>query len=204
MKRVLSIVIAVLIVCAAAVPAFALNPSEGIAWKKKLTTGSMGPGKIHYWISSGCEYTTSIPAAASAMTASNNPVQLSYTSVNSYSKMDFYQIREKNEPTAYTWKYRVNPSGSPPHLKMNSSECDTYDWVYGTITINDYIMDGYTNAKRKIVIMHEMGHVYGCKDLTLPGTGSVGNQDSLMFWRDDRTATGVTSDVNTVLNSKYK
>lgn len=47
--------------------------------------------------------------------------------------------------------------------------------------------------------MHEMGHVYGCRDLY-----KSGNADSLMYaYGNSGTGISITSDVDAVLDSKY-
>lgn len=223
MKTVVSIFSAVLIMFAVAVSAFALDSSETIAYKKKMTTAGMGPGKIHYWIDSGCTYTVSIPNAASGLAnppgGLTNPLALSYTSVQSYAKMEFYEIYGTQgiweKAFAATMVFRKNGSGI--YEVMTAVEREFSDWVYATIFLNEALMGdahwnstlkklptnitgGSVNAFRKKVIMHEMAHAFGCKDLY-----NNSNKDSLMFANGiASTGINVTSDVNKVFNDKYK
>lgn len=55
-----------------------------------------------------------------------------------------------------------------------------------------------TNAKREVILIHEMLHGYGLKDLY-----DSRNISSIMFGYSHGTATGVTAEVNTILTEKY-
>ena len=55
-----------------------------------------------------------------------------------------------------------------------------------------------TNQKRAAIIIHEMLHGFGLKDLY-----SSLNKNSIMYGYSSGTATGVTSDANQILNDKY-
>lgn len=172
-----------------------------IAWDKKLTQGK----DIAYYITSGCQYTSAIPQAVSLLRYPSglwNPIVLTPTTVQKQSKMDFYQIYNDGEyanTSAYTIIYRNTGSGYDAlKVKNGYTEPDQYDWVYGDITLNDYLMDGY-GSTRKLTILHEMLHVYGLRDLY-----SSSQTWSIMYGiRDGRTATGLTSDANQVLVNKY-
>lgn len=197
--------------------AHALDSTEQIAWNKRLIDGTTR----NYWIDSSCEYTSSIPAAVSGFTNPSgmwNPLTLYRTTVKSYSVIDFYQVRSATDEykgvLAKTRSFRKTSSGNYYH--MDASEKDTYDWNYCEITINDYylcdsfynstiaslpssVTGGSANNFRRKVIMHELGHVYGCKDLK-----KSSNKDSLMYENGVvGTGTSMTSDVNNVLNDKY-
>lgn len=50
------------------------------------------------------------------------------------------------------------------------------------------------------IIMHEIAHAFGCKDLY-----NNSNKDSLMYaYGDGGTGINVTSDANKIFNDKYK
>ncbi|RSD21090.1 hypothetical protein [Mesobacillus subterraneus] len=169
--------------------------AEDIDWNKRLTSGT----NIAYWIDSGCEYTVSIPNAVNKLmnpSGMTNPLIISKTTVKSSSKMDFYQNYVNNGIYASTSVFRKNSSGV--YYQMPVSEKDTYDWVYGEIKINDYKMGQLTSTPREKVIIHEMLHVYGLKDLYL-----YENRSSIMYGYSDGTATTLTSDANNVLKAKY-
>lgn len=172
-----------------------------IAWDKKLTSGK----DIAYFITSGCEYTASIPEAVKLLRYPSgmwNPIVLTKTTVQKQSKMDFYQIYNDGEysnTSAYTIIYRKTDSGYTGLKVANGyTQPDQYDWVYGDITLNDYLMRNYGDSK-KLTILHEMLHVYGLRDLY-----SSDKTWSIMYgYRSGRTATGLTSDANQVLVNKY-
>lgn len=169
--------------------------AEDIDWNNKLTVGK----DIAYWIDSGCEYTVSIPSGANKLmnpTGMTNPLIISRTTVKSSSKIDFYQKYINDGTVASTSVFRKNSSGV--YYAMPISEKEIYDWVYGEIRLNDYYMSGYTNAKRDKVVIHEMLHVYGLKDLY-----QSSNSGSIMYSDMSGTAMALTSDANAVLKAKY-
>ena len=143
---------------------------ERIDWNRKMTQGV----NINYRIASGVEYTVSIPNAAQMLMypgggLSNNLV-LSQTTSYDASKMDFYQYRNTNDTAvAKTKSFRKNSSGT--YYAMPISEKDIYDWVYAEVHINDgriYSSTGtqlLSNSKIQAVLIHEMLHGYGLKDL---------------------------------------
>ncbi|MCR4925689.1 MAG: hypothetical protein K5917_05305, partial [Clostridiales bacterium] len=165
-----------------------------IDYNNKLTIGK----NIAYWISPSCEYTTSIPNAKNRImypSGMSNPIILWKTNVNSDSKMDFYQYYSNDTVNAYAMCFRKNSNGVYYNC---TSQKDSYDWVYGEIYINDRAMNSYSNNVREIIIMHEMLHVYGCKD--------INNPNSIMHYNNAYFSTkvnGLTSDANQVLNNKY-
>ena len=55
-------------------------------------------------------------------------------------------------------------------------------------------MSGYDNDLRSTIILHEMCHVYGCKD--------VGDTSSVMYYMTPYVR-ALTSDANNVLVNKY-
>ena len=214
---ILSIVITYAIAVSAGTAALALDPSETIAWNKKLINGT----STYYWIDSGCDYTLSIPNAVNGFINPSgfwNPLSLYQTTVKSSSLIDFYQVNSNTSfwanTFAVTYTYRKNSNGN--YYSMPNYELNIYDWVYCDIIINDFYMctsfydnnlaslsssitGGSVNAFRRKIIMHEMGHVYGCKDLY-----NSGNTDSLMYaYGNLGTGINMTSDVDAVLDAKY-
>lgn len=71
---------------------------------------------------------------------------------------------------------------------------DFMDWLFGKIYINDKYMDKFDNNLRSTVIVHEMLHVYGCKD--------INNTGSVMHYQTPYVR-GLTNDANNVLVQKY-
>ena len=148
-----------------------------IAWDRSLTSGK----DIAYYIASGCEYTVSIPQAVQLLVTPSgmwNPLSLSKTTVQSHSKMDFFQIYNNAEyfnTSARTIIYRKTDSGYVS-LKVQGGFTgpDTYDWIYGDIQLNDFVMSQYSSTDRNLTILHEMLHVYGLRDL-------YGNNSRILF-----------------------
>lgn len=103
---------------------------------------------------------------------------------------------------AKTKSFRKNSSGNYYAMPVVTKE--TYDWVYAEVHINDgriYSSNGtqlLSNSKIQAVLIHEMLHGYGLKDLY-----NSANRNSIMYGSISGTATGLTSDANRVLNSKY-
>ncbi|MHC1684095.1 MAG: hypothetical protein AB6733_14265 [Clostridiaceae bacterium] len=165
-----------------------------IDWNNKLTQGT----NISYKIFSDCEYTSSIPNAVSKLQSPSgmrNPLTISSTSTSSASKMDFHQKSVADGTYATTYSYRKNSSGV--YYCMPNYEKDSYDWVYGEVYLNDkYMSDaaGCSTTTRQGIIIHEMLHVYGCKDIS--------NVNSIMN-SYPANATTLTTDANNVLNNKY-
>lgn len=164
-----------------------------IDYNNRLTQGT----DIYYWISPTCEYTNSIPNAAQKLmyppsSVGTNPLILNRTYTNSASKMDFYQYSKTDYINAYTMTYRKNTSGN--YYAMPVSEKEKYDWVYGEIYINDNYMNNYSTSTREAVILHEMLHVYGLKDIS--------NANSIMYYATPNAKT-MTKDANDAINKKY-
>lgn len=161
-----------------------------VDYNNKLTQGK----DIAYYIVSGNQYTVSIPQAVSKLRYPSglwNPIVLTKTTVQSQSKMDIYQYSADDGNNAKTNVWRKNSSGS---YYNSTSEMEKNDWVYGKVWINDLNMDGYDNDLRSAIILHEMCHVYGCKDIK--------NTDSVMYGATLYVRT-LTSDANQVLVNKY-
>lgn len=158
-KKIFSLVFsAIIILMLTSFSSVAATANKDIDYERRLTIGK----NIAFWISPDCEYTVSIPNAKNRLMyppGMKNPNILWQTQVNKDSKMDFYQYSLNDGINAYTISYRKNSSGV--YYKMPVYEKETYDWVYGEIYINDYIMDKYSNNMRELIIMHEMMHVYG-------------------------------------------
>lgn len=170
---------------------------ERVGWYNKMTDGR----SIYYWIDPSNEYTVSIPAAVyklmypSSGLVNNNV--LTMTTDNNQSKMDFYQIYSLNTPTvASCSSFRKNSNGI--YYQMPISEKDSYDWVYAEIKLNDAKLAEYTATKREKVILHEMLHGFGLKDLY-----NTINSGSIMYGYVTGSATELTYESNAVLVTKY-
>ncbi len=165
-----------------------------ISYNNKMTVGT----SINYWISTGNEYTNSIPSAVNKLmyppsSVGTNDLVLKQTTNNQSSKLDFYETYQANTVNAYTKSYRKNSSGN--YYNMATSEKDKYDWVYSEIYINDYNMSKYSSDQRSGIILHEMLHAYGLKD--------VNNKNSIMYCYSPGNPTTMTKDAKNVINQKY-
>ena len=94
------------------------------------------------------------------------------------------------EETVYT-KLKTNGTENIAYL----SELDSIEWIYGKIYLNDANLDPCDNDLRSTIILHEMCHVYGGKDV-------YDNANTIMYGRTP-TVRGLTSDFNSVLVNKY-
>ena len=116
--------------------------------------------------------------------------------------MDFYQFSTKNPPgyeiAGVAKTIRKNSAGK--YLSMQPEERDIYEWMYGEVWINDYYMDGFSNKERELVIVHEMLHVFGSKDMYKPTSILHYSMDNIRY----NGVNGVTSDANNMLKSKYQ
>lgn len=164
-----------------------------IDWNNKLINGR----NIAYMIRPGVEYTKSIPNAVNKLmypSGMSNNLVLNPTTSYMTSKLDFYQTYSANGINASAYVYRKDSYGN----YYNSTEQkDSLDWVYGEVKINDYYMANFSAnypATCEAIIVHEMLHVYGLKDIS--------NSSSIMYGYTP-LAKGVTSDANNVLNNKY-
>jgi len=173
--------------------------TEDIDWNNKMTNGKT----ICYYISTSCEYTVTIPNAVNKLVyplGMWNPLMLYRTTIQSDSKLDFYQYYSNNNIVATTTCFRKNSSGD--YYAMPTYQKDLYDWVYANININDYYMGssgGFTATEKERTVIHEMLHAYGLKDLY-----NSSNSGSIMYgYFDGNNATGLTSDANDVLIAKY-
>lgn len=163
---------------------------------------------INYYLDSSVEYTISIPNAAYNLmypdrlfrdTSTTNRLTAYRTTTYDYSKMDFTQVYEINKVNATTVSYRMKNSGK--YETMNTYEKDQYDWKYVKISINDFTMGKHDAWKREAVILHEMLHGYGFKDLSY-----YSNRFNIMFknsgsWESDNLS--FPNEINSVLNRKY-
>ncbi len=178
------------------VDALTLN-GERIDWYMKMTGGK----DIAYWIDPNCEYTVSIPNAVQKLMypdGLSNPLILSYTDVNQNSKMDFYQYYDiLDGSAAYTTTHKKNSNGE--YYAMFPNEKDVNDWVYAELHINDYLMNNISKTEREKILIHEMLHGYGLKDLY-----NEANKASIMYGKNGGVASGVTADANRILNDKYQ
>jgi len=170
-----------------------VQAAERINWNGRLKSGK----DIYYWIDSSCQYTATIPQAVSKLrypTGLWNPIVLNKTTTKSYSKMDFYQYYDSSSNLyAYTERYKAKTNGTENIAYL--SELDSIEWIYGKIYLNDANLDPCDNDLRSTIILHEMCHVYGGKDV-------YDNANTIMYGRTP-TVRGLTSDFNSVLVNKY-
>lgn len=190
-KKKITLIIALMIMLSATfITTVQATTNTDIDFNNCLTQGK----DIAYYIVSGNQYTASIPQAVSKLrypTGMWNPIVLTPTTVQVQSKMDLYQYSKSDGANAKTSVWRKDASGS---YYNSTTQMDSYDWIFGKIYINDNYMDGYDNDLRSAIILHEMGHVYGCKD--------VATTSSIMYYATPYVRV-LTSDVNTVLVNKY-
>ncbi|MGL4741323.1 MAG: hypothetical protein ACRC41_11050 [Sarcina sp.] len=57
-------------------------------------------------------------------------------------------------------------------------------------------MKKYESDQKASILLHEMLHIYGCKD--------INNKSSIMHYTTSTSVKKLTSDANNVLNNKYK
>jgi hypothetical protein len=192
-KRILIILFALGVLFSSNILVVHASLGNDIDFNNKLIDGR----DIAYMIQPGVEYTRSIPNAVKKLmypSGMSNNLVLSPTTSYMASKLDFEQIFLKNGINAYASVYRKDSSGK---YYNSTSQMDSLDWVYGVVTINDFYMNDLSKNKPdtcEAVIIHEMLHVYGLKD--------VSNSSSIMFGFTPMVI-GVTIDANNVLNSKY-
>lgn len=133
----------------------------------------MSPGtNIGYKIFAGNEYTSSIPAAVNMLmypSGLSNPMVLWSTTATANSQMDFYQYSDSlSGVAAYATVWEKDPNGppsNPGYRKMPTIAMDWRDWRYAEIRLNDAEMDSMSATTRKKIILHEMLHGYGLRDL---------------------------------------
>lgn len=204
MKKIPKSIIVVLSLCiilSSTAYAYTYINGERIDWKRKMTDGR----SIYYWIAPTCEYTVSVPAATQLLMYPNNglsnPMNLYSTNQQSNGKIEFHQYYVNTSTAAKTRSYRKNSSAN--YYAMPKSEKDQYDWVWAKIEINDYKMDGMSNTLRKTILVHEMLHAFGLRDLY-----ESSNRGSIMYgyynqWHSNVLNEGVTEEANDILNEKY-
>lgn len=191
-KTILTILLMIMFITILTTNVKAIDWSQNydIDFNNKLTSGK----DIAYYIVPGNEYTASIPKAVSKLRYPSgmwNPIVLTKTTVQKQSKMDIYQYSEYDGNNAKTSVWRKNDSGT---YYNSTGQMESYDWVFGKIYINNNYMSGYDNDLRSTIILHEMCHVYGCKD--------VGDTSSVMYYMTPYVR-ALTSDANNVLVNKY-
>ena len=160
--------------------------------------GKMSEGKdIYYWVDSNCQYTVSIPQAVSKLRYPSgmwNPIVLNSTTTKSYSKMDLYQIYDSSSNSnAYTQFYKAKTNGNENIAYIR--ELDSIEWIYNKIYINDYHMARYNSDLCSTIILHEMCHCYGGKDV-------YDNPNTIMYGFTP-VVRELTSDFNAILVEKY-
>ena len=160
--------------------------------------GKLQNGKnIYYWINQYCQYTVAIPQAVKKLRCPKgmwNPIVLNRTTNKPSSKMDLYQYNFWDGRNAYTEVYRAKTNGHENILTR--AEMDQMDWLYGKIYINDFNMDKFYADLRSTIILHEMCHVYGGRDV-------YDRTDTIMYGKTS-VVRGMTRDFNDVLINKYK
>ncbi len=180
----------IILISSTNVQAIDWSQNTDIDFNNRLTEGK----DIAYYIVPGNTYTASIPQAVSKLRYPSgmwNPIVLTPTSVQKQSKMDLYQYSSYDGNNAYTEVFRKNSSGQ---YYQSVSEMDYNDWVYGNIHLNYTYLEGCDKDLRSTIILHEMLHVYGCKDVKFT--------DSIMYFATS-IVRGMTSDANNVLVQKY-
>ncbi|MDR1409208.1 MAG: hypothetical protein LBJ12_02835 [Oscillospiraceae bacterium] len=131
----------------------------------------------------------------------SNPIILWRTTTWLDSKMDFKQYAG-NQTTATVgvtqWFKRIAPGNTQSSFGvMMKSELDQQDWLYGTIAFGNAQMKRYNANKQELIIIHEMMHVYGGKDIT--AASSILNAAEI----ESGVVTKLTSDANSILVDKY-
>ena len=183
MKKVMfSFFLITIVVSSFLFPSFANN--YDITWNGRLENGVNGIG---YYIHPDCEYTSSIPDAVQIWMYPGwwNPISM-YPTGYTGSNVDFHQYYATNTSTlAYAQCFDYDNNLIPP----TPSGKDTRNWRYGKIFINDGKMDGRAWNVKMFVLCHEMGHVFGLKDIDGPTS-------SLMYRYLTNPPNSVTNDAN--------
>ncbi len=193
-RKVLSTLIAVifLLFCFFVSPVLPLaaTTNTDITWNAVL---SGGVNDMDYWISPDCTFTATIPAAVEAWVCPGwtNPINLTAQASNYGSEMDFYEYSSKDYRNGYSSTYLWGP------VQVTLAQKDTvgFEYDFGRIYINAYYMDTYTSNRKMVITAHEMGHVFGLKDIS--------STSSLMYYATPISVTGVTYDANQAIVSKY-
>lgn len=174
---------------------------EQLDYAKKMSPGQ----NIGYKIFPGNEYTSTIPGAISMLMyppgSLSNPLVLWQTTVTANSQMDFYQYNDPGDGRAAVtsvWFKDSNGNGED-YIKMAPIQMDWYNWRYAEVRMNDAMLDPMSTSKRKLVVLHEMLHGYGLRDLV-----TAANKPRVMYqFMSGWTATGLTAAENAVLVAKY-
>lgn len=146
----------------------------------------------NYWLDPGNSYTGSTPDAVRKLrypSGMYNPIVLTLTTTKKSSKLDVYQYYDNDRNNAYNEVFRTAGADA-----MYTSDREKYDWLYGNIMINYRYMESYDRDLKSTIILHEMLHNYGAKDIS--------KTNSIMYYQTPNVR-GMTSDANTVLNNKY-
>lgn len=178
----------VVFACIGATSVFATNNTV-ISNRYRL---SGGVSNLKYYIGSNCDYTVSIPRAVRKWMYPGwyNPISMEKTDYIGLSRIDFF---EDNDSTANYYAYtRCFEFGG---IQVTPSQKDEKNWDYGEIYLNDPKLTSLNNNSKVLsVIEHEMGHVFGLRDINRPS--------SLMHF-NGATFNEVTKDANDAINSKY-
>lgn len=121
----------------------------------------------------------------------SNPINF-YAVSEANSNMDFKQTYDKNSRySAYVETYKYG------RILVTPAQKDYMDWRFGVIHLNEYRM-GSMNSNDVIgIIVHEIGHVLGLKDVNNINV-------SIMHFNDERFHKRVTNDANSAIVRKYK
>lgn len=160
-----------------------------ISWNGKLENGVKSMG---YYINSNCEYTVSIPKAIENWTYPgwSNPINM-YSVTKANSNMDFIQVYE---PTSNSNAYTMLFKKGGVLVKINDL-MNGFSWRYGEIRLNEAKMGTRSSEDNVATIIHEMGHVFGLRDIK--------NEYSIMHFNDQKKVKKVTKDANDAVVSKY-
>lgn len=154
---------------------------------------------VNYWLAPNCEYSVSIPAAAQLLTypeGMSNKLNLYPSNNKDDSCIEFYQVYLGSTGTVAETRVYAKLNGTS-YQALTVAQKSTYDWVYGTIDLNEDIMGNYNSTTNAGVILHEMLHVYGLKD-------QYYDPNCIMYgYLAGKNANTLTITANQVLNFKY-
>lgn len=167
---------------------FATNNTQ-IKWGAKLIGGV---GNIYYYMDSSVisSYKTATRNAANNWMYTGfgaNPIYMYEYGNTTGTKMDLYgKYSGNNGILATTVTYSSMDDSAPVPLNKK----DTVNWAWGKITFNNSL----TKSSRQGVTAHEMGHVFGLRDI---------NKTSSIMNYYDTGLVKVTKDAHDAINQKY-
>jgi len=179
-----------------------------ISYKMRITPGQNNHTIAYWWATSGSKAVNSkfqnrILAAREKIMypggGMTNPIILWRTTNNNDSKMDFYQMNLGDDIPAIATSWR-RPTPTSQYQRMQLSDKDKFNWVYGEITLNHKFVEKHdpSDTLLEAIIIHEMMHVYGAKNI-------YDNRKSIMHGHPDQwqNVKGLTADANQLLRNKY-